>query len=66
MSVATKMKSFKHFKCRGGKYPFTDISRLVFSEDLIPWTTKYENYNPPEYNSPALKNKPWTDPDIGW
>lgn len=63
-SMAT-MNSIKHFKCRGGKYPFTEISRVVFSDVLVAWTAKYESYNPPQYNSPALKNKPWADPDIG-
>lgn len=60
------MKSINHFKCRGGVYPLTEISRLVFTDELVPWNAKYENYNPPFYNSPALRNKPWADPDIGW
>lgn len=59
------MKTLMHFKCRGGLYPFSNVSRLVVPEALVPWSTNFEDYKPPEYNSPAINNKPWADPDIG-
>lgn len=58
------MKSV-HFKCRGGLYPFTDIARLVFSDELVPWSVPFKDYNPPEYNSQSLQGKPYADPPIG-
>lgn len=59
------MKTAVHIKCRGGCYPFTDIARLVFPDELVPWNVPFKNYNPPEYTSPSLKGKPYADPEIG-
>lgn len=57
------MKSAVHLKCRGGRYPFTDISRLVFPDELVPWNVTFKGYNPSEYTSPSLNGKPYADPD---
>ncbi|KAJ8922952.1 hypothetical protein NQ315_001498 [Exocentrus adspersus] len=53
-----------HTKCRGGKYPFSEIKRQTFPDELVPWSVKFPDYNPPEHNSKALLNKPWADPPI--
>ncbi|XP_044753229.1 ADP-ribose pyrophosphatase, mitochondrial [Coccinella septempunctata] len=52
-----------HKKCRSPKYPFGDATRLPISDEEVPWNVKI-SYNPPEYESPGLKNKPWADPYI--
>lgn len=59
------LKKMVHIKCRSNYYPFGGIKRLVFSDNLVPWSVAFNDYNPPEYNSPSLLNKPWADPDIG-
>jgi len=53
-----------HLKCRSNYYPFGGIKRLVFADNLVPWNAAFNDYNPVEYNSPSLLNKPWSDPHI--
>ncbi|CAG9773949.1 unnamed protein product [Ceutorhynchus assimilis] len=53
-----------HSKCRSETYPFSEIKRLIFPQNLIPWSVQFEDYNPPEYESSVLLNKPWADPPI--
>lgn len=54
-----------HVKCRTSPYPFSEIRRLPVPDEKVPWSVNFENYNPPHYDSPVLKNKPWADPPIG-
>lgn len=54
-----------HSKCINNIYPFSNIQRLFVSDENIPWSALMKDYNPPEYNSPSLKNKPWADLDLG-
>lgn len=54
-----------HFKCRNNKYPFGNVQRLFTAEESVPWEICLKDYNPPEYNSSSLKNKPWADLEIG-
>ncbi|RZC34143.1 NUDIX domain containing protein [Asbolus verrucosus] len=53
-----------HIKCRTGLYPFSQIRRIAISDDQVPWNVSIENYNPQDYDSPILTNKPWADPPI--
>ncbi|KRT79680.1 hypothetical protein AMK59_7182, partial [Oryctes borbonicus] len=53
-----------HFKCRNTKYPFSEVQRSLVTDDQVPWTFQFKNYQPVEYNSWVLKNKPWADPDV--
>lgn len=56
---------FLHVKCRNSIYPRSDsIKRRSVLDDKVKWSDKWEDYNPPEYTSPHLKNQPWADPDI--
>lgn len=59
------LRKMVHIKCRGGRYPFAEVERLIFPDDQVPWDVKFLDYNPPEYNSKAILNKPWADPPIG-
>ncbi|KAJ8972673.1 hypothetical protein NQ317_001693 [Molorchus minor] len=53
-----------HTKCRGGTYPFSDIKRFVFPDEKVPWDIDFKDYNPPDYDSKGLLNKPWADPPL--
>lgn len=53
-----------HTKCRNEIYPLSNIKRLTIPDKLVPWFVDYQNYNPPDYESPVLHNKPWADPPI--
>ncbi|ENN71170.1 hypothetical protein D910_06592 [Dendroctonus ponderosae] len=53
-----------HSKCRGALYPLSNIKRLPFPDELVPWLVEFKNYDPPEYESKVLINKPWADPPI--
>ncbi|VEN35030.1 unnamed protein product [Callosobruchus maculatus] len=59
------LKKMVHTKCRGQAYPFSEVKRLLFSDDLVAWSKHFPDYNPPEYNSKSLLNKPWADPPLG-
>uniref|UniRef100_G3MM24 Nudix hydrolase domain-containing protein n=1 Tax=Amblyomma maculatum TaxID=34609 RepID=G3MM24_AMBMU len=54
-----------HFKCRGAKYPGTDVLRLPVPDDKVAWTVEWPEYKPPSYSIPGLASKPWADPEIG-
>lgn len=54
-----------HVKCRTGTYPFSEVKRLILTDEQVPWDFNLENYAPPEYNSKNLINKPWADPLLG-
>lgn len=57
------MNIFKHVVCRNNLYAKT-IQRFTVPDELISWTSNFSDYNPPFYESPVLKGKPWADPDI--
>lgn len=54
---------FKHVACRNGIYAKT-IQRFNVPDDLISWSTTFDGYDPPHFESPVLKGKPWADPEI--
>ncbi|KAK9888262.1 hypothetical protein WA026_000525 [Henosepilachna vigintioctopunctata] len=56
-------KRMVHQKCRSQLYPFGNIKRILLSDDEVPWNVNI-SYDPPEYESPVLKNKAWADPYI--
>ncbi|XP_050304005.1 ADP-ribose pyrophosphatase, mitochondrial isoform X2 [Anthonomus grandis grandis] len=53
-----------HSKCRGDLYPFGGIKRFHVPDELVSWSTRFNDYSPPEYESPVLQNKPWADPPL--
>ncbi|KAL3273030.1 hypothetical protein HHI36_014486 [Cryptolaemus montrouzieri] len=55
--------SMVHKKSRSIIYPFGNVKRVLLSDDQVPWSTKI-SYDPLEYESLNLKNKPWADPYI--
>lgn len=58
------VRKMLHFKCRNNVYPHSQIKRCNVSDEQVPWDFDFKDYNPPEYNSPSLVDKPWADPDI--
>lgn len=52
-----------HIKCRNNKYPFSNVERAIVPDDKIRWNVGYDEYDPPEYCSYILRNKPWADLD---
>lgn len=58
------MNLLKHYKCRNSIYPGCNIARFLVPDDLISWDCPFIGYNPVEYESPVLKNKPWADQQI--
>ncbi|XP_057661670.1 ADP-ribose pyrophosphatase, mitochondrial isoform X2 [Diorhabda carinulata] len=58
------LKRMVHTKCRGVLYPFSDVKRLQIKDEQVHWSVCVSDYDPPEYNSKALVNKPWADPPI--
>lgn len=54
---------FKHVACRNGIYAKT-IQRFNVPEDFISWSAIFEDYNPPNFESPVLQGKPWADSEI--
>lgn len=58
-------KIMPHIKCINAKYPGSNINRFSLTLEQIPWEFNLINYNPPEYNSEILLNKPWADPPLG-
>lgn len=59
------LSTMVHTKCRNGNYPFSRIKRVVLPDEHVSWSVQLSNYDPPEYNSKALVNKPWADPNLG-
>ncbi|XP_043201828.1 ADP-ribose pyrophosphatase, mitochondrial-like [Amphibalanus amphitrite] len=53
-----------HFKCRGGKYPGSEVERAAVPDDKVPWSVTWPEYAPPVYSSPVLAGKPWADPEL--
>lgn len=58
------LRKMVHVKCRNGKYPLSDVQRLIVPEEQTQWSSNFDDYKPPIYNSSVLKNKPWSDLDI--
>lgn len=56
-------KIFKHVACRNGIYAKT-VQRFNVPDDLILWSSSYDSYKPPHFESPVLQGKPWADPAI--
>lgn len=56
----TMNKIFKHVACRNSLYAKT-IQRFPVPDELICWTTSYQEYEPTFYESPVIENKPWAD-----
>lgn len=61
-----KMKSatFLHRNCRNAIYPQSQIERTFVGDHLVPWTTQFTDYQPKDYESPAIEGKSWADPKI--
>lgn len=57
------MNIFKHVVCRNKLYANV-IQRFPVSDELILWSTNFNDYNPPFFEIEGLKEKPWADPDI--
>ena len=53
-----------HHKCTRGIYPSSNVNRFEVPENKVPWSVEFPEYQPNEYNSPVLKDKPWADPEI--
>lgn len=53
-----------HQKCVRGLYPLSNIHRFEVTEDKIPWTVAYPEYNPIDYTALYIHDKPWADPEI--
>lgn len=53
-----------HIKCRNGVYIFSNIARLTVPDELVSWDREWLDYNPPNYTSKGVFNKPWADPDL--
>lgn len=60
---ATMNKIFKHVACRNSLYAKA-IQRFPVPDEFISWTTSYEEYEPPFYESSVIENKPWADSKI--
>lgn len=54
-----------HFKCRGGKYPRSNIERFPVPDDKVSWSTVFNEYKPVNYTASHIFGKPWADPEIG-
>lgn len=59
-----KAVNFIHVKCRNAIYPQIGVSRFPVPESLVPWAAKFDEYKPTSYESPAIRGKPWADPNI--
>lgn len=61
-SLLTSVKT--HFKCRTGLYPGSNVARALVPDDKVPWSVRFADYKPLEYNSDTLEGKIWADPVI--
>ncbi|XP_064456636.1 ADP-ribose pyrophosphatase, mitochondrial-like isoform X2 [Ornithodoros turicata] len=52
-----------HTKCRNAIYPGTQVMRLAVSDNRVPWSAAWPEYNPPSLS--LHKSQPWADMDIG-
>lgn len=59
--VAKMNQIFKHISCRNSVY-VKAIQRFTVPDELISWEVKFEDYNPPFYESSVIDGKPWADP----
>lgn len=55
-----------HRKCRSATYPRDpSIKRFPVTDDQVPWTTPYADYDPTDYTSPSVTAMPvWADYDV--
>ncbi|XP_046327185.2 ADP-ribose pyrophosphatase, mitochondrial-like isoform X2 [Haliotis rufescens] len=55
-----------HYKARIETYPRTkDVKRFPVPDDKVPWSAEFAVYEPVDYTSPKVLEKPvWADPDI--
>lgn len=44
-------------------YPFGNLKRLFIPDEHVSWNVNIP-YDPPEFESPTIKNKPWADPHV--
>lgn len=58
--IIEDMNIFKHVVCRNKIYA-NAIQRLAVTDEQVPWTAAFDNYNPPFYEAPEIKGKPWAD-----
>lgn len=61
--VTTMNKIFKHVACRNAIYAKT-VQRFNVPDELIPWSSNFDDYKPPTFESPVLQGKPWADRSI--
>ncbi|XP_065560998.1 ADP-ribose pyrophosphatase, mitochondrial-like [Artemia franciscana] len=60
-----KMLKMNHEKCVNQLYPRSKVQRFHLEPDQISWENPLKDYNPPDYTSESLFNKPWADKDSG-
>ncbi|XP_072376575.1 ADP-ribose pyrophosphatase, mitochondrial [Diabrotica undecimpunctata] len=58
------LKRMVHIKCRDIFYPLSEVKRFQIKDEQVPWSVTLNEYDPPEYNSKVLINKPWADPPL--
>ena len=65
-SRAGRPATMIHIKARIEVYPRTeDVKRFPVPDDKVPWSVKYEGYQPPYYTAQSVLSKPpWADPDV--
>lgn len=63
--ITMSLVKFIHKNCVNNFYPFSEIKRFPLTADQIPWSYNFSTYNPSEYNSKVILNKPWADPPLG-
>lgn len=59
---AMKPALFLHRNCRNAIYPQSKIERTHVPDQLVSWMTAFDDYQPKQYESPAIDGKPWADP----
>ena len=45
-------------------YAKSSVHRVEVPEDKVEWSTKWDDYSPPDYTSPGLKGKDYADDEI--
>ncbi|XP_028966718.1 deoxyhypusine hydroxylase [Galendromus occidentalis] len=53
-----------HNNCRNGFYAGTEIRRAEVPVEKVSWEVDFPEYQPTEYESEVLRNRPWSDPKI--
>lgn len=64
MKLSQTFMKMVHKKCRSATYPFGNSKRISIPDEHVPWNVNI-TYDPSEYESPNIRNKPWADPHIG-